>query len=388
MIYLLVIAPLFISFFGIFYYILIGNNIVNSIRFFIPLTLLTLVADAIVSIVMYAYGSDIHVMATFTFIFLIVSLLILFLFLYTFIKKLRLSNGFLWINVFLIFVVTTILIIYSSSPNFELQQLFSLLTYICLFALSLMTLSLGFIIYHRYIIMKNDTILFQLIRTLSILFVITWLFLIIWLIMRNEVKSVFYEVLFIFSKLMLISFSLAFYFYLFELYKKKIRKEKLSRLKGFVKINGLSLPTETELSFMENIVKPVATNDAKYQKSQLNSKKLNEYKNRIEVFFNNNRNIYIDTEFNMSVLSSQTEIPRYHLSQVFSVAFQTSFSEYVSNKRIIYACELMKETGGKLTITELSEKCGFRSRASFYHHFKKIMGFNPGEYNWNNDVQI
>lgn len=55
-------------------------------------------------------------------------------------------------------------------------------------------------------------------------------------------------------------------------------------------------------------------------------------------------------------------------------------TEFVSTVRIDHACKLMDIYGKELSVTELSEKCGFASAPYFSRVFKKIKQISPAQY--------
>ncbi len=380
MAHLLVIIPLFISFFGIYYYILTGNKYDEKVRF-IPFVFLCIVMDAVLSIIITAYAIPNPAKIILTFSLVLWVLTFLFLFLYKLMEKRRLSGISIWMFLLPVLILTAAFFIYLLYPGLSEAQENNLLVSGYSGGILLSTFYLGVLFYKRSKIKKIHYPQQNLVNILSIQLEIVWIFLIVWFIINFRTEKLFSEPLYMFFKLIEIAVLFTFYFYLFELYKNKLRQEKLTRLKGFVSVPEMLVTADIPpQSTGEKNDEPIVIPENHYRKSLLNAKKLDAYKNRVEDFFEHNKKVYLDPDFNMKFLSSHTGISRYHLSQVFNVAFHTSFPAYVNRKRIIYACELIKESNGSLTVSELMEKCGFRSRASFYNHFKKVIGCMPGEY--------
>ena len=67
-----------------------------------------------------------------------------------------------------------------------------------------------------------------------------------------------------------------------------------------------------------------------------------------------------------------------YLSRVFSTTMGISFAAYVRSRRINLACNLLKNTNDK--ISEIMNRCGYTSIATFNHNFKEQIGCNPTEY--------
>jgi len=74
-----------------------------------------------------------------------------------------------------------------------------------------------------------------------------------------------------------------------------------------------------------------------------------------------------------------------YLSRFFTNNIKMSFTEYVNQCRVNYACYLLKNSS--YSITEISEKCGFNSIRSFNRNFMKIMGVAPRIYRQNVENQ-
>ncbi|MBQ7315868.1 MAG: helix-turn-helix transcriptional regulator [Clostridia bacterium] len=67
-----------------------------------------------------------------------------------------------------------------------------------------------------------------------------------------------------------------------------------------------------------------------------------------------------------------------YLSRLFSTTVGISFASYVRSRRINLACNLLKNTNEK--ISEIMNRCGYTSIATFNHNFKEQIGCNPTEY--------
>ena len=67
-----------------------------------------------------------------------------------------------------------------------------------------------------------------------------------------------------------------------------------------------------------------------------------------------------------------------YFSRVFKEKFGMTLSEYITRKRLDHAVSLLNET--ELSIEEISERCGFSDRSSFYHFFSRYLGTSPNSY--------
>jgi len=67
-----------------------------------------------------------------------------------------------------------------------------------------------------------------------------------------------------------------------------------------------------------------------------------------------------------------------YLSGMINGVFGTSFTRLLSEYRITYACELLRDT--ELDITDISSRCGFESIRNFNRVFRDFCGCTPREY--------
>jgi AraC-like DNA-binding protein len=95
---------------------------------------------------------------------------------------------------------------------------------------------------------------------------------------------------------------------------------------------------------------------------------------------------YLKPNFNLSMMSSETDIPVHHLSYFFNEHMKINFNTWKNDLKIEYVLELMKDgTYENLTLDALSKKAGFGSRSSFINSFKSKTGLTPSEYLQNLD---
>lgn len=117
--------------------------------------------------------------------------------------------------------------------------------------------------------------------------------------------------------------------------------------------------------------------DLKYEKSQLSTKQITEYKKKIEEYLS--KEPYLNSDFSLEIMSADLKIYKHHCSQFFNKVYGINFSKYINRLRIEKACSFI-EKEDNLTIEEIATMCGFNSRASFYRNFNSIMGCNTSEY--------
>ncbi|MHC5352997.1 helix-turn-helix domain-containing protein [Myroides sp. LJL115] len=117
----------------------------------------------------------------------------------------------------------------------------------------------------------------------------------------------------------------------------------------------------------------------KYIKSQLSQEYLQACQSKIE-YYTIEKQYYKQVDFNVEMLRSLSGIPKYHIAQAFSVLYGMNFNSFVNEKRIEYALLIMDQENYTIPISELTERCGFNSRTSFFRAFKKYTNLSPSQY--------
>ncbi len=64
-----------------------------------------------------------------------------------------------------------------------------------------------------------------------------------------------------------------------------------------------------------------------------------------------------------------------HFSKVFHTIFGMTFTQYLNTVRIAAALEMLRN--GRMSVTEISDRCGFNTIRNFNRVFKKITGYSP-----------
>lgn len=92
--------------------------------------------------------------------------------------------------------------------------------------------------------------------------------------------------------------------------------------------------------------------------------------------------VYIQEHFTepitLDFLSNQFYISKYHLSREFKKKYNQTIIQYILNKRVTYAKELLRFTD--MQIGEVSQKCGVGDINYFNKIFRKIEGTTASEY--------
>ncbi len=91
---------------------------------------------------------------------------------------------------------------------------------------------------------------------------------------------------------------------------------------------------------------------------------------------------HIDREYlnieNVKDVSRNLSYSEYYISHLFKEKMGITVKEYVTQKKISYACNLLKTS--PLGIEEISEHLNFASSHSFRRAFKSVTGVSPREY--------
>ena len=88
-------------------------------------------------------------------------------------------------------------------------------------------------------------------------------------------------------------------------------------------------------------------------------------------YINNN----ITKSLTIDEICSKIHISKYHLCRQFKITTGTTIMKYILKTRIVLAKNMLSNQA--LSITEISNRCGFSSVAYFSRVFKEDTGMNP-----------
>jgi AraC-like DNA-binding protein len=113
---------------------------------------------------------------------------------------------------------------------------------------------------------------------------------------------------------------------------------------------------------------------------QLSRESIEELKSRLNALMVEEKP-FLQKGYHMKEMADDLQIPVYQLSAFINQVMGMHFTDYMNKLRISY-CENLIKTGhaAKLTLTELSYKCGFNNRNSFAAAFKKFTHQRPSDY--------
>lgn len=120
--------------------------------------------------------------------------------------------------------------------------------------------------------------------------------------------------------------------------------------------------------------------DTKYKSARISEDECRQIYERLLTYVEKEKP-YINPDLKITDLAQAVGCSSHALSQVFNLYLHKNYYDFINEYRI----EEFKHLAGdpqytKYTLTALSEKSGFSSRASFFRSFKKATGLTPNEY--------
>ena len=89
-----------------------------------------------------------------------------------------------------------------------------------------------------------------------------------------------------------------------------------------------------------------------------------------------NKNLF--REISIDEICNEVHISKYHFCRRFKSAMGMTVMDYILKTRIIHSKEMLKKES--VSITEVSERCGFSSVSYFCRAFKESVGVSPLKY--------
>jgi AraC-like DNA-binding protein len=90
---------------------------------------------------------------------------------------------------------------------------------------------------------------------------------------------------------------------------------------------------------------------------------------------------YLNPNLDLQKLSELVNMSMKTTSQIINHDLKTNFYEFVNKYRVKeFKYRLQQEDGDKFSLLGLAYECGFNSKSTFNHVFKKLTGQTPGEY--------
>jgi AraC-like DNA-binding protein len=117
---------------------------------------------------------------------------------------------------------------------------------------------------------------------------------------------------------------------------------------------------------------------AKYLKSGLSKAAADRYRARLLELMDNDK-VYLQPDLSLPQLAEMVNCSVNHLSQVINAEFSMSFFEFLNQRRIADARQMLA-ADSKCHALDVALKVGFNSNSTFYSAFKKICQVTPAEY--------
>lgn len=118
----------------------------------------------------------------------------------------------------------------------------------------------------------------------------------------------------------------------------------------------------------------------KYRTSKLTEKECRSLSHRLDDLMEQKR-LFTDPELKIADIATALGTTSHAMSYFFNQYLKKSYPQYINELRVEEFKKMVK-TGdlSRLTLSAISERCGFSSRASFFRHFKNMTGITPNEY--------
>ncbi len=87
---------------------------------------------------------------------------------------------------------------------------------------------------------------------------------------------------------------------------------------------------------------------------------------------------HMNSSINLDGLSKSIGLSKFHLNRLFKKLTNTTPVEYITNLRLTEAKSLLRNS--KMSIVEISIRCGFESQSYFSRTFKRAFGMTPSAY--------
>lgn len=118
----------------------------------------------------------------------------------------------------------------------------------------------------------------------------------------------------------------------------------------------------------------------KYVHSRIDDRELKQLLRRLQDYMDEKKP-YLKPDLKLGDLAAALGCSTHALSQLFSLCLHKTYYDYISDFRIgEFKRRVLSKEYSHLTISAISEKCGFRSRNTFIMAFRKSEGMTPGEW--------
>lgn len=122
------------------------------------------------------------------------------------------------------------------------------------------------------------------------------------------------------------------------------------------------------------------THTGKYKRSALTPEKSDAIRLSIVTTVEQQK-LFLEPDLTVHDLSQHTAIPVHHITEVLNQYMEQSFYDFINSYRVAEARRLLTDpTYKNYTLEGIGYQAGFKSRSSFYNHFKRLTGMTPAAY--------
>jgi TolB-like protein/AraC-like DNA-binding protein/Tfp pilus assembly protein PilF len=115
----------------------------------------------------------------------------------------------------------------------------------------------------------------------------------------------------------------------------------------------------------------------KYKQTLLTTQEVEKYSKELKKLMIDYK-LYLNADLSLKDLASYLELPTNYVSQLFNLAYQKNFSEFINTYRVNeFKKRIVLEENKGLTIMAVAYDSGFNSKTVFNTFFKKIEGCTP-----------
>lgn len=165
------------------------------------------------------------------------------------------------------------------------------------------------------------------------------------------------------------------YGHVFQLPENKGIIQKIIGFSGKSERQIMITPSQS-LSLLTELINALLKSKEENIKSPSGNTLIERFQQEIELHINEN--------INVSQIAAHLDISREHISRVFREEMRTTPHEFLQNYKMRLACHLLKESSS--SIKEVSHQLGFDQPGHFTRTFKRAIGLSPRDFRENGDL--
>jgi YesN/AraC family two-component response regulator len=124
---------------------------------------------------------------------------------------------------------------------------------------------------------------------------------------------------------------------------------------------------------------PADTNKEKEKPAAMSAAQMEEICDKVMNYLTTS-SAYTNPDLSLPMLSVEIGTPLAYLSRSFKGYLNKNFFDIINEMRVEDAKKRLRALGDNYTIDSVAEKCGFRSRTSFFRSFKEHEGTTPAKW--------